>query len=106
MASRRSGDVDNVRPSLPQKFRQVAEIILDGKSFVELTSHERLAIADADDLASLDSSYLGGVRVCDLPTSNDGNLNHARSDDNPPNRGRALPPLIPGAPTPFGISTF
>ena len=98
MALGRRGHVDHVGSRLVQQLVQVREIPRDREPFVELSRHQRLAITDADDLASGDPLDLLGVGVRDLATPDDGDLKHsvlARGSSR--NTGGAPPPWTPVA---------
>src|SRR5207248_6031093 len=51
-------DVNDVGPGLAQEFGEIAEIMLDRKSLVQLTRHQRLAIADRHDRSEEHTSEL------------------------------------------------
>src|SRR5207249_3734816 len=76
MALRRGCDVNDVWPGDSQKFDQVGEVSFDREPVVELLCHQRFAVADPDDLASLDPLDLGRVSIGDLAAPYDRNLKH------------------------------
>src|ERR1700733_1347789 len=74
---RRRRNMDDVGPGLGQKFNQIAEVPFDRESIAELLGHQRFAVTHSHDLAIADPQYLRGMRVSDLPASNDADLKHA-----------------------------
>src|ERR1700732_1044299 len=77
MTFRRSGDVNNVRTSLIQKFWKVSKAAFDRESVGELLGHQRLLIAHSNDFTILYTLDLGGVEIGDLATSDYGDLKQA-----------------------------
>ena len=69
-------DVNGVWMALFQHRAQVRIMRLDGVAIVELARHERLAIADADNLAAPNPLNLRRMRVRNLAAAYDGNLKH------------------------------
>ena len=66
----------DVGSRVAQELGQVAEVRPDREPLAELPGHQRLAVADADDLASPDPLDLRRVRVRDLAAADDGDLKH------------------------------
>jgi hypothetical protein len=62
--------MDDVGPGFIEKRVEAGEGLTHGKPCAELARHQRFAIAGADDLASLDPHYLGGMRIRDFATAN------------------------------------
>src|SRR5215469_5048285 len=76
VVGRRGGDVDDIRLGFAQQFPQVAEALLDVKPLEQLTRHERLAVADRRNLATLDPLDLRCMVVCNLAASDNRDLKH------------------------------
>ena len=76
MAFRRRGDVNDVRLGIGQKCVQAAVVGLDREPVANLLSHQRLMIAHAYNLTSLNSLYLRGMRICDLTASYERDFKH------------------------------
>ena len=76
VAFRRRGNVDHVGLGFTQKLRQVGKTFFDREPLVELPRHERLPVADPDDLTALDSLKRQGMRIRDLAATNDSDLKH------------------------------
>src|SRR5262249_53478490 len=89
----RRGDVHDIRRGVRQQLTHIAEVSRDGESLRELPGHQRLAIADGDDVAPLYPADLRRVRVGDFSAPDDPDPKHARvSLDNFENTGRTPPP--------------
>ena len=73
---RRSGDVDHVGLGTFEQFRQLHEGLLDRKAIAQLLRHQRLTVADSDDLGTLDPLDLSGVGISNLAASDDADLKH------------------------------
>ena len=100
MASRRRGDMHDVRLGFVQKLGQVAEIPPDGKPLVELPCHEQLPVTDSYDLASPDPQDLGYMSIRDLSASHDAYPKHAVSLGSPGSTAPILQPSAPSVPSP------
>src|SRR3989442_15375604 len=107
MAFRRRRDVNHVWPGVTQKFSQVAEIPFHRDPPVELPRHQRLSVADPNDLASFDPLDLRRVSIGDLAASHNGNFKHlVLSLGSFENTARTPPPLAPFAPSQAVPSVF
>ena len=79
MALRRRRDVHDVRPGVVEQLADVAEVAPDREPLAQLPRHQRLAVADADDLAPVDPPDLRRVGVRDLAAADDRDLKHGRA---------------------------
>jgi hypothetical protein len=76
VAFRRRGNVHNVGFGVTQKLRQVGKAFFDREPLIELPRHERLPVADPDDLTALDSLKRQGMRIRDLAATNNSDFKH------------------------------
>src|SRR5260370_9840728 len=103
----RSRDVNHIRLSISQEFRQVAEIAFHSESFEELPCHQRLPVINAHNLTSPDTLNLRSVHVCYPAASDDGDLKHAVFFPcSFQNRGVNPLPCTPLASNPAASSSF